>query len=475
MSNVVNPNRYYATALLAWVFLTFVMLLITRETVLFINLRQSVLLSPAFRSRLSTKTVLFTTVPEVLRNEASIRELFAGVRHVWVQPNTKELEDLVDDRTKAATKLEAAENKMCMTLVKNRKKTEKKGKADDIPLVDHERAEIVVNPKDRPTHKLKFLIGKKVDTIDWARPEIQSLTEKINRETSIAHKGDQLPAVFVEFDCIESAQGAFRQIASSKKHGLKRGLTPRAFGVQPEDVIWKNLANGTAKNKIILAACTAFVTLMVIFWAIPVAFVGAISNIQNLTTIGFLTWINDIPSVILGVVTGLLPAVLLAVLMALVPIVLRLLAALFEPTHSGVELKTQSWYFAFQVVDVFLITTFSSGAAAVAKTIFNDPGQAIYLLGNNLPKASNFYTAYFVVTMLQQAAKVVLNAAPLAFILILGKILDKTPRKVYNRYTTLIGLGWGSVYPSFAMLGCIGTSFPLLASPVCPSPLSRFF
>ena len=37
----------------------------------------------------------------------------------------------------------------------------------------------------------------------------------------------------------------------------------------------------------------------------------------------FLSFINDIPSQILGVVTGLLPSVMLAILMALVPIVCR--------------------------------------------------------------------------------------------------------------------------------------------------------
>jgi hypothetical protein len=37
----------------------------------------------------------------------------------------------------------------------------------------------------------------------------------------------------------------------------------------------------------------------------------------------WLGWINEIPSVILGVVTGLLPVIMLAVLMALVPIVCR--------------------------------------------------------------------------------------------------------------------------------------------------------
>jgi hypothetical protein len=49
----------------------------------------------------------------------------------------------------------------------------------------------------------------------------------------------------------------------------------------------------------------------------------------------FLSFINDIPSVILGVVTGLLPSILLSVLMALVPIVCR---CKFTPLFSNKSL-----------------------------------------------------------------------------------------------------------------------------------------
>ena len=81
---------------------------------------------------------------------------------------------------------------------------------------------------------------------------------------------------------------------------------------------------------------------------------GAITNINYLTNkVAFLSFINKIPKVILGVVTGLLPVVALAVLMALVPIICRLLAKTAgEPTLSRIELKTQGWYFAFQVIQV---------------------------------------------------------------------------------------------------------------------------
>ena len=104
----------------------------------------------------------------------------------------------------------------------------------------------------------------------------------------------------------------------------------------------------------------------------------------------WLAWINDIPGVILGVITGLLPVVMLAILMALVPIVFRILAKLAGwVTLSQVELQTQSWYFAFQVVQVFLVTTMAGAVTTVIDEVLNNPGSVITLLSKNLPKASS--------------------------------------------------------------------------------------
>lgn len=135
--------------------------------------------------------------------------------------------------------------------------------------------------------------------------------------------------------------------------------------------------------------------------------------------------------------------------MLLVPIICNIMAKLFEPTQAAAQMKVQGWYFPFQVIQVFLVTTFSSGAAAVVTDIIKDPTGAPSLLAQNLPKASNFYISYFILFGLMTAALQVLNIVPLLFVLILGKILDKTPRKMYNRYVNLAGLGWGSLYPKF--------------------------
>jgi len=93
----------------------------------------------------------------------------------------------------------------------------------------------------------------------------------------------------------------------------------------------------------------------------------------------------------------------------------------------------------------------------VAGQIVENPSVAVTLLAQNLPKASNFYISYFILFGLVTAAMQLLNLAPLLFFLILGKILDTTPRKMYNRYVSLSGLGWGALYPKFTNLGVIGS------------------
>lgn len=101
-------------------------------------------------------------------------------------------------------------------------------------------------------------------------------------------------------------------------------MAPRYIGLTPSAIIWSNLRIRWWELILRHYATIAIFITMVVFWAIPVAFVGSISNVDYLTQkIHWLGWINDIPNWILGVVTGLLPSVLLAVLMALLPIVLR--------------------------------------------------------------------------------------------------------------------------------------------------------
>lgn len=239
-SNTVPGVRYYAQALVAWVFLGWVMFLITRESFYFVHLRQRFLMSPFEASRISNKTVLFVNVAEEARSEEFLRKEFPHVRSVWLVNVPEELADKVDERDKAAGKLETGETKLLKNHVKRTMKAEKKGQTGSAERGrDGQSAAIEVHEKDRPSHRLPVLkilpLGKKVDTLAWSRDELKRLIPEVSREQE-NKRGDfsQLQgACFVEFETVEAAQMVFEEAGKKKK----AKLTPAETGTHPDDVV----------------------------------------------------------------------------------------------------------------------------------------------------------------------------------------------------------------------------------------------
>lgn len=141
-----------------------------------------------------------------------------------------------------------------------------------------------------------------------------------------------------------------------------------------------------------------------------------------------------------------------------------------DPTLSAVELTVQNSYFAFQVVQVFLVATFASAASSAVGPILKNPSSITTLLAKSIPKASNFYLSYFVLQGLGVVAGILVGLSGLIVSMVLSRILDTTPRKMYRRWTSLAGLGWGTVFPIYTNLFVIGNArFPLFSYPLSVS------
>ena len=323
----VNNYRYFALALCAWVYFIFILLLITRESIFYVNLRQAYLMNPAYASKLPSRTVLYVAVPDEYLSESKLRGMLgSSVKRVWFPCQSKELDDLVEERDKAAMTLEAAETNLIVTANKERLKAgEQNGTAPDVEAAEPEAsASRWLTPKQRPTHRLKPLIGKQVDSIEHCRAEITRLTPLIEEQQAKLRVGDgkKYPAVFVEFDSLSEAQAAYQSLTYHQ--ALK--MDPRFTGMHPLEVIWSNLKIRGWERFIRRTAIITLVTVTVIFWSFPVAFVGFISNLSywsKSSQTPWLHWLTKIPPVIFGVVSGLLPSVMLSVLMALLPPYLR--------------------------------------------------------------------------------------------------------------------------------------------------------
>ena len=298
--------------------------MIARESIFFINLRQAYLMSPLYAQRISSRTVLFTSVPKPYLNESVLRSILGRhVTRIWIPTDTSDLDVMVKDRDKMVTKLEAAEVKLMKAANAARLKATKKGRNAADGGESGSASGRWVSNKMRPTHRLKPLIGQKVDSINYCRAELPKLNSRIQteQERHIAGRSDQLNAVFVEFDSLAEAQAAYQSLT----HHQPLHMSPRYTGIVPGEVIWTNLRSRWWLRTIRYAVGLALAAGMIIFWTPIVAAVTSISNIDSLIEtdgFGWLSFLNDLPDAILGVVTGLLPAVLIALLVALVPVFL---------------------------------------------------------------------------------------------------------------------------------------------------------
>lgn len=166
MVNFVHVRSLYAHVLVGWIFFGFILFTIYRELIYYITLRQAYMLSPQYATRISARTVLITTIPEKYVTETALRRVFDNVKRVWINTDTKELEELVEEREKTSLRLEAAEVK----LIKLADAARRKGALGNDPPeedgeVEGESGSVAarwLDRKNRPTHKLKFLVGEKV-------------------------------------------------------------------------------------------------------------------------------------------------------------------------------------------------------------------------------------------------------------------------------------------------------------------------
>ncbi|KAJ5642289.1 hypothetical protein N7490_006289, partial [Penicillium lividum] len=476
ISNIAEDNyeRFYAHCFIAYIFIGFVFAMITREHTFCINLRHAYLSSSPHANRTSSHTVIFSNVPESFLNENSLRSLLGQekIKNAWFARDTTELEKKLNCRKKIALKLEAAETQLIQMENKARNKASKvKGLGrppdhDTAGLSDNTSTSIIAplaSIKNRPAHRLGFLIGRKVDTIDWARAKIYRLNLEIEKlKSQLNCDGTQLLSLaFVEFYHQADAQVAYQTLI----HHSPLCMTPRYINLDPSQIIWANARLKWWERTVRYWVMTAFVCTLIIFWAIPTTFVGSISNLDSLMdAIPCLQFMDEIPSWIRGAITNLLPSLLLSVLMGLVPRFLRSLAkwsGVFS--LASVELLTQNFYFAFQIVQVFLVVSLASTATDMIATTLENPSSMATVLARKIPRTSNFYMSYIILNGLSFSASALLQANKLVLDKILGKGFDNTPRKIYIRRTALPDLQWGSLYPTFTLLTVIGIIYSCIA------------
>ncbi|KKF96972.1 putative protein RSN1 [Ceratocystis platani] len=549
IGNVTEKKTFVVHALVCWLYFTIVLYTIYRECIFYINLRNAYMFAPYQAQRLSSRTVLFTSVPPRYRDPARLRKLFGdSVRNVWIPKDTSDLEKLVEEREQTALRLEKAEIALIKLANRLRKKamgqeppseahqldpqfqpdfvlgeklstqsevpsssspetlsdshvlgnkdifaddegkvwcevqqdTQPQPEANNVPAtkdsstvdveVAHPRLPDVngsvaaqwVPAEMRPAHRPLANFFRRVDTIKWTRKRIRILNPQIRkmRKMLLQGEGKPLASAFVEFSNQADAEKAYQTLT----HHLPSHMSSRYIGVTPDEIVWTSL-NLTWLSLLLRKFGIAGATFVgIIFWSIPSAFVGAISNIEALAKyVTFLDFVLKFPEFLKGIIQGFLPALMLSLLMAIVPYLLRGAARTAGvPSLSLIELFVQESYFPFQVVQVFLITTISSAASAALMEVVKSPFSAPSLLSENLPKASNFYISYILVQCLAAGAGAMVHLVDLFRHQILARNMDY-PRSAFRVWHQVRPVHWGAIFPVFTNMGVIAFSYCCIA------------
>lgn len=264
------------------------------------------------------------SVPESYKNEKKLRQVFGNsIRRIWITSECDKLNKLVNERDSLAYKLEKAETKLIRKAnasglkIKASREKSRPNSCDDCELADPLKAAHI----ERPMHRVNFF-GKKVDTIQYLRSHLSVAIKEVE-ELQQKHRdghGKYLTAVFVEFKTQSDAQVALQTLS----HHQPMHMTPRYSGIAPREVIWSSLNLSWWQKIVRLFAVKGGIAALIIFWSVPAAIVGTISNVTYLANlIPFLGWLAHLPGFIEGIITGLLPSAALILLMSLVPPICR--------------------------------------------------------------------------------------------------------------------------------------------------------
>lgn len=321
-----------------------------------------------------------------------------------------------------------------------------------------------IKPEDRDTSRLPIfgwtwmpslpLMGQKVDTIYWCRKELARLNLEIETDQQDAERFPLMNSAFVQFN----HQIAAHMCCQSVSHHLPKHMAPRTVEISPDDVIWDNMSIRWWERYVRTSGVFIIVVALIIGWAIPVTFTGLVSQVDYLAGhYSWLAWLKDLPEWVISIIQGVLPAALLSALLAVLPIILRLLART-QGVNNGmaVELSVQNYYFGFLFVQVFLVVSLSSGLTTIIQELANDPISAPTLLAQNLPKAGNYFFSYMLLQAFSVSGGALAQLVNLAKWFLLANILDSTARQKWKRQITLPRVKWGTFFPVYTNLACIG-------------------
>ena len=163
----------------------------------------------------------------------------------------------------------------------------------------------------------------------------------------------------------------------------------------PKAVIWGNLAIPFVQRLIRQTIVYFVVTLMILFYMIPIAFISALISLDNLKKkLPFLKPLMEMPLVNTAL-QAYLPQLVLLVFIFLLPSLLLKLSS-FEgiPSKAIRDRAAAGKFFYFNVFNIFLGVTIVGSLFTSLKGLIDNPQSIIALLSESLPGQASFFISF---------------------------------------------------------------------------------
>ena len=314
----------------------------------------------------------------------------------------------------------------------------------------HVRSELV----PAITRQLPF-IGKRTDTIFWARRRIAKLNFQIWQMQKTPAFSPIMTCAFIRFTTQAKAHRAC-------EYGVPRGSLGLHKDVVPDEIVWENL--GMSFNQRFFRTIFVYlgVACLTIFWCVPIAMSTTITQ-QRDDIICLFWWSRWLirPAVheTRQIIQLSLPPFFVQLIIQYVPITIRYLAFhQGQATARLVELSVQNFLFSFIFFEIVIVSMMRTNILPATAELFRGHWGVLYHFAMAVPHCITFFYGYMILQALIIGTANLVQMANLVQWMISG-FFDITPRQKWSRNNDVPLIQAGVVMASFTSLGCVSKSY----------------
>jgi hypothetical protein len=229
LSNIYpGKNDYlWGHIIASWAASLFLCYLLTSLNSQFVYIRQRYFSSPEYQSQLHSRTLLLTSLPPHMQNDANLSDFVDSLNlgYQFVQTS-------VSRKVAQLPKLIAKHNNYVRCL-------------ETVLISKVKNADSLIN--NRPTHRLSILgifgKGEKVDSINYYSEQIQTLRRQINEFRSRVQELPSTSIGFISYPDTFSAHFTYQQLAPGigSKMDFKGPRPDIQLAPHPKDILWDNI------------------------------------------------------------------------------------------------------------------------------------------------------------------------------------------------------------------------------------------